>query len=281
MTNKDLKKYLEEKISIENNKNDAGHNMDHINYVLRRSLTFAKQVKDINLNMVYTIAYYHDVAHHLNHQNHEILSAKILKNDKNLLNWFTKEEINIMVEAVEDHRASNNKEPRSIYGKIVSSADRNITLEEPFKRTYAYRLKHNPEYTFDEIIKESQSHLQNKFGSTGYANNKMYFNDPEYTKFLKDLNKIIYDDELFKKEYIKINKINKKNYELNRARSLCKRVEELASIYNLEYFFITEGASSCHIKNNDAIRTARKNHEKWEKEHGFNPQEDWSKENEK
>lgn len=212
MLNKELLKYLEDNISIENNKNDSGHNMDHINYVLRRSLLFAKQVKDINLNMVYTIAYYHDIAHHLDAKNHEVLSAEILRNDKNLLNWFTKEEINFMAEAVEDHRASSDTEPRTVYGKIVSSADRNTTLDEPFKRTYAYRLKHSPDISLEDLIKESQSHLQNKFGKEGYANNKIYFNDPEYTKYLKDLNKIIYDDELFKKEYIRINNINEKEW---------------------------------------------------------------------
>ena len=164
MLNKELLKYLEDNISIENNKNDSGHNMDHINYVLRRSLLFAKQVKDINLNMVYTIAYYHDIAHHLDAKNHEVLSAEILRNDKNLLNWFTKEEINIMAEAVEDHRASSDTEPRTVYGKIVSSADRNTKLDEPFKRTYAYRLKHSPDISLEDLIKESQSHLQNKFG---------------------------------------------------------------------------------------------------------------------
>ena len=212
MLNKELLKYLEDNISIENNKNDPGHNMDHINYVLRRSLLFAKEVKDINLNMVYTIAYYHDIAHHLDAKNHEVLSAEILRNDKNLLNWFTKEEINIMAEAVEDHRASSDTEPCTVYGKIVSSADRNTTLDEPFKRTYAYRLKHSPDISLEDLIKESQSHLQNKFGKEGYANNKIYFNDPEYTKYLKDLNKIIYDDELFKKEYIRINNINEKEW---------------------------------------------------------------------
>ena len=212
MLNKKLLKYLEDNISIENNKNDSGHNMDHINYVLRRSLLFAKQVKDINLNMVYTIAYYHDIAHHLNAKNHEVLSAEILRNDQELLKWFNKEEINIMAEAVEDHRASSDTEPRTVYGKIVSSADRNTTLDEPFKRTYAYRLKHSPDISLEDLIKESQSHLQNKFGKEGYANNKMYFNDSEYTKYLKDLNKIIYDDELFKKEYIRINNINEKEW---------------------------------------------------------------------
>lgn len=281
MLNKELQEYLEKNISKENNKNDEGHNMDHINYVLRRSLTFAKEVENININMVYTIAYYHDIAHHQDHEHHELLSAEYLKQDKKLLKWFTNEEITIMAEAIEDHRASNKNEPRSIYGKIISSADRNTNIIDPLKRTYAYRSRHNPELSFSEILKESQQHLQKKFGQNGYAINKMYFNDIEYEQYLKDLNKIIYDDKLFKKKYLKVNKINEKEYELNRARLLCQEVNKLANKFNLEYFFITEGASSCHIKNNDAIRTARQNHEKWEKEHGFNPQEDWSKENEK
>ena len=186
--------------------------MEHINYVIRRSLNFAKEVEDINLDMVYTIAYYHDVAHHIDHKRHEVLSAEMLRNDKNLVKWFTEDEIKVMAEAIEDHRASSDNEPRSVYGKIVSSADRNTTLDEPFKRTYAYSLKHNLGLSLDELIRESQEHLQSKFGKNGYAVDKMYFKDLEYMKYLENLNKIIYDDELFRKEFLRINKIKEKEW---------------------------------------------------------------------
>lgn len=212
MINEELKSYLEDTISKENNKNETGHNMEHVNYVIRRSLEFAKQVRDINIDMVYTIAFYHDVAHHIDSDNHEILSGEFLSKDTNLLKWFTKKELKIMQEAIEDHRASSNTEPRTIYGKIVSSADRNVELDKPFKRTYTYRLAKMPNSTLDEIIRESQLHLQNKFGKDGYANDKMYFEDKEYEKYLKDLNDILYDDKLFKEKYIEVNKINLKDW---------------------------------------------------------------------
>lgn len=64
---------------------------------------------------------------------------------------------------------------------------------------------------------------------------------------------------------------------LLKARELCQEVKKLASKYNLEFFFITEGASCCNIKSNEAIRHARKEHEKWETQNGFDSKEDWSK----
>jgi uncharacterized protein len=39
-----------------------------------------------------------------------------------------------MKEAVEDHRASSSRQPRSIYGKIVAEADRDIDTHEIFLR---------------------------------------------------------------------------------------------------------------------------------------------------
>lgn len=69
------------------------------------------------------------------------------------------------------------------------------------------------------------------------------------------------------------------NEKILKSRKLCQEVKELASKYNLEFFFITEGASCCNIKTNEAVRHARKEHEKWEIKNGFNPEEDWSNSN--
>ena len=128
--NKKLKKYLEENIFPSYKKNDLGHNLDHILYVINRSLKFAKEVDNINYDMVYTVAAYHDIGHYIDAKNHEKISAEMLLADEELKNFFTDEEIKIMSDAVYDHRASLESEPRSIYGKIVSSADRNNTIED-------------------------------------------------------------------------------------------------------------------------------------------------------
>lgn len=205
--NKEIVNYIEKNVFPSYEKNDAGHGINHIKYVINRSLKFAENVKDINFDMVYVIASYHDIGHYIDAKNHEKVSAQILLNEKWLEKYFTKDEINVMAEAIEDHRASLEYEPRSIYGKIVSSADRNTSLELPLKRTYTYRLKHSPNSTIDEIIEESRLHLIDKFGKEGYANEKMYFVDEEYDNFLKEIQELCSDKELFRKKYIEINEI--------------------------------------------------------------------------
>ena len=185
--NEKLKKYIEGSIFPSYSKNDLGHNLDHIKYVIERSLRFAQEVDNVNYDMVYTIAAYHDIGHYIDAKNHEKASAEMLLADKNLKRFFTDDEIKIMSEAVYDHRASLDGEPRSIYGKIVSSADRNTLIDIPLKRTYAYRIEHNPEDTLDEIIEESRQHIIDKFGKKGYATEKMYFEDLDYKKFLEEV----------------------------------------------------------------------------------------------
>lgn len=82
-------------------------------------------------------------------------------------------------------------------------------------------------------------------------------------------------------KYSKEKNIDIKEDELNRARKLCEKVKRLAAIYDLEFFFVTEGASCCSIKNNEAVRNARIKHEEWEVANGFDPKHDWSEKNAK
>lgn len=207
MINQELKKYIEENIFPEYQKNDSGHNLDHIKYVLERSLKFAKTIPNINFDMVYVIASFHDIGHHIDAKNHELISSEILEQDEYIKKYFTAEELKTMVEAVFDHRASLEYEPRSIYGKIVSSADRNTDIDIPLKRTYSYRLEHFPNATLDEIIEESRQHIIDKFGSNGYAKDKIYFEDEDYNKFLKEVESFTEDKELFRKRFIEVNDI--------------------------------------------------------------------------
>ncbi len=276
MITESLKKYIEEEILPNYKQNDEGHNLSHIKYVIRRSLKFANEVENINLDMVYTIAAYHDICIHVSREEHEHLSAQYLMNDINLKKFFNDEQIKIMSEAVEDHRASSSNEPRSIYGKIVSSADRNTLLEQPFKRTFAYKLKKEYYLTLEDLIDRAYEVLMNKFGPNGYAREKMYFDDSEYQNFLDELNIYLKDKELFINKFYEINKIDSETYELNRVRKLCEEVRKLADTFNLEYFFVTEGASSCHIEKNEAVRNARQKHEEWEQNNGFDSKHDWS-----
>lgn len=241
-----LKNYIEKNIFPSYQKNDLGHNLDHIKYVIERSLKFASEVDEINYNMVYTIAAYHDIGHYIDAKNHEKVSAEMLLADKNLRRFFTEDEIKIMSEAVYDHRASLDGIPRSIYGKIVSSADRNVLVDEPLKRTYSYRLEHNPNSSLDEIIEESRKHIIDKFGKKGYAKEKMYFEDLDYKKFLEEISALAENKEEFRKRFMEANELNNKlkltfneikmqNYNMSLDDILYAVYEKVKDEYNMPF----------------------------------------------
>ena len=204
--NPELKKYIEENIFPEYDKNEPGHGIVHIKYVIERSLKFAESL-DVDVDMVYTVATFHDIGHHIDYKNHEKVSAEILKDDQKLREFFNEEQIATMADAVYDHRSSMEGIPRTIYGKIVSQADRDTNLEMPFKRTYAYRKEHHIGNTLDEIIEESRQHLLGKFGPDGPAREKVFFDDPALEKFFTDITKIASDEKRFREEYIRINNL--------------------------------------------------------------------------
>ena len=136
--NQELIKYIETQVFPQYSKNEEGHGINHIKTVIERSLKFAKDY-NVDINMVYTIATYHDLGHYIDRKKHEIISAELFMKDENMKRFFTDEQRNIIKEAIEDHRASSDHKPRSIYGMIVSTADRTIIdIDTTIKRTYSY-----------------------------------------------------------------------------------------------------------------------------------------------
>ena len=118
-----------------------------------------------------------------------------MSKDKNLNRFFNDEELIIIKEAIEDHRASSKNDPRSIYGKIVSSADRNNTIEDCLRRTYTYGKKLNPEASDEELYLRAYDVLKNKFGENGYA--KFYFKDTRYENFLIKIRELLKDKDKY------------------------------------------------------------------------------------
>lgn len=209
--NKDLKKYIEKNIFPEYEKNEKAHGIEHIKYVIDRSFELIEENNlNVNKDMVYTIAAYHDIGHHINRETHEIISAEIMSKDENLKTFFNEEELTTIKEAIEDHRASSKTDPRSIYGKIVSSADRNNTVEACLKRTYSYGKKLDPEATDEELFLRAHDVLTKKFGEGGYA--KFYFKDKKYEDFLKEIRELLKDkDKYIKTQRDYINKLKEEN----------------------------------------------------------------------
>ena len=203
--NKQLQQYVEEKIFPIYENNDSGHGIEHIKYVIKRSLEFANQFENIDFNMLYVIASFHDLAHHIDKDNHEILSAKLFYENEKMKEFFNDKQRKIIKEAIEDHRASLDYEPRSNYGKIISSADRNVDIISYLKRTHAYTAKHYPKLDLDQMINRAYKHASEKFGECGYA--KVWVNDEEFDKFKEDIKEILKEKYIFGIKYMEVNDI--------------------------------------------------------------------------
>ena len=200
--NEKLVKYIEENIFPEYSKNEEGHGIEHIKAVIERSKKLSANF-DVNQDMVYTIAAFHDIGHHIDRINHEKVSANIFYENCDMKNFFTEEERRIIKEAIEDHRSTLEGEPRSIYGKIVSSADRTILdIDFALKRAYLYGKEHFPEYTEEESRIRVREHYINKYGRKGYA--KTFIDDEEYDMALEKFRTLLDNEEEFYKRLEKV-----------------------------------------------------------------------------
>ena len=134
---KTLRQYIETEIIPRYDSFDAAHRRDHVEYVIAQSLKLAEHY-DVDRDMVYAIAAYHDTGLAVDRKTHHLESGRIIRSDRSLRQWFNEARIEMMAQAVEDHRASSDHEPRSIYGKIVAEADRQIDPETIIRRTVQY-----------------------------------------------------------------------------------------------------------------------------------------------
>lgn len=100
--NKELVQYIENEIFPLYSRNEEGHGIKHIKTVIKRSLELAKNY-DVDIDMVYTIASYHDLGHYIDRKKHEIISAEMFMKDEKMKQWFTDEQRNTIKQAIEDH----------------------------------------------------------------------------------------------------------------------------------------------------------------------------------
>lgn len=198
LVTKDLRDYIETNIFKIYDLNGKAHDINHIKYVLERAFEISKQYEsEINYDILYTAVSYHDIGDHIDRKTHEIISAKWMMDDENLNSFFTIEQKNIIKEAIEDHRSSNKKIPRNIYGKILASADKNIDINVFLQRTCAFGLAHYKELTPEQQIDRAYEHAVNKYGENGYAITKFYVKDDKYSKYPNDLQRLIENKEEF------------------------------------------------------------------------------------
>ena len=196
MINKEIKNYIETMIIPKYADFDKGHNLEHVKTVIDESLNLAKSC-GVNLDYAYVIAAYHDLGLSDGREFHHIASGKILEADMSLRQWFSPDEIKLMKEAVEDHRASSKNPPRSIYGKIVAEADRDINPLKIIKRTIQYSIAHSPSPDKEHHWNNLLNHMAEKYAEGGYM--KLWFENSKNAESLRELRKIISDKHLLRK----------------------------------------------------------------------------------
>lgn len=177
------------------------HGLRHVNRVIKNSLKLA-DVTGADIDMVYVIAAYHDLGMEGPRAIHHLTSGKILMADARLKKWFNADQLKVMKEAVEDHRASSSRQPRSIYGKIVAEADRDIDVHEIFLRAIQYGKENEPEKTIEEQWERFAQHMDEKYSTNGYI--KLWIPNSPNEKALKELRNIIEDKKLLRNAFDKI-----------------------------------------------------------------------------
>ena len=199
----DLVEFIETKILPQYAAFDAAHNMEHVTRVIRHSLELVK-ITGADINMVYTIAAYHDLGMSGPRAVHHLTGGKILATDARLRKWFSPEQLKVMREAVEDHRASASRSPRSIYGKIVAEADRDLDTDIVIRRTIQFGLANYPQLDYEGQYRRFKEHMDNKYSKDGYI--KLWIPNSPNAKRLNDLRNLIAQPAALRKAFDKIYK---------------------------------------------------------------------------
>lgn len=197
----DLVEFVEQNILPQYANFDKAHGLSHVMAVIRRSIDLVRST-GADINMVYVVAAYHDLGLSGPRAVHHLTSGKILQADSRLRRWFSDEQIKIMKEAVEDHRASASRQPRSIYGKIVAEADRCLEPETVIRRTVQFGLSNYPGLDREGQWLRMKKHVAEKYSVNGYI--KLWIQGSENERQLNTLRSIIADERLLRSWFDRI-----------------------------------------------------------------------------
>lgn len=192
---------------------DAAHREDHALTVIDQAMKLldampqwlekqenadTQWLVEVDRNILKMAAACHDLGLVNGRDRHHLDSGEIIRKDENLRKWFSQEEIEVIAQAAEDHRASGTHDPRSIYGKLVAEADRVIDADTIIRRTIQFGFKHYPGLDREAHIERAVSHLKEKYGRGGYL--KLWIPWSDNAVRLNALQDIIADDSAIRAE---------------------------------------------------------------------------------
>ena len=194
---KEIRDFIEREIVPRYDAFDAGHDRAHVHTVMSQALSLARYYPDVDSCILLTAAAYHDLGLVNGREHHHTDSARIVREDERLRRWFSDDEINTIADAAEDHRASSNHEPRTIYGRIVAEADRIIDSETIVRRALQYGLKNNPELDREGQYERLLDHMHEKYDYGGYL--QLWIPQGDNAKRLEEFRQILADKNAFRR----------------------------------------------------------------------------------
>ena len=196
-----LQTYVEAEIIPRYRTFDKAHQEDHARNVIRQALDLARNY-EVDPDMVYTAAAYHDTGLAVDRATHHLESGRMIRSDIRLREWFTEEEIETIAQAAEDHRASANTAPRSIYGRLFAEADRLIDPLTIIRRTIQFGLSHYPGLPREGHWERTLEHLREKYGDGGYL--QLWIPESPNAGRLEELRKIIREPDTLRSIFEKL-----------------------------------------------------------------------------
>ena len=192
----EIREFVEREIVPRYDGFDAGHGRDHVETVISQALALAQYYPEVDRCLLLVAAAYHDLGLAYGRKEHHIHSARIIRQDERLRQWFGEKEIDTIANAAEDHRASSDHEPRTIYGRIVAEADRIIDGETIVRRALQYGLKHEPGLDREGQYRRLMEHMREKYDYGGYL--KLWIPESDNAKQLEAFRQTLADEEAFR-----------------------------------------------------------------------------------
>ena len=203
-----MERYIYETIVPRYAAHDSAHREDHALTVISQAMEILDRMRPwlerhpeaaeewnvaVDRNILMMAAACHDIGLINGRDRHHLDSGRMIRENPDLRQWFSEEQVETIAEAAEDHRASGKTPPRSIYGKIVAEADRVIDAETIIRRTVQFGLNNYPDLDRKGHIERAVAHLREKYGRGGYL--KLWIPWSDNAVRLAALQDIIADDD--------------------------------------------------------------------------------------
>lgn len=189
--NPEMMEYIRSSIIPQYEGFDSAHRVDHVCHVIKAALEMSRHY-DVDVDIVAMAAACHDLGLVEDRKTHHLVSGRIVRANADLRRWFDGNQIETIAQAAEDHRASSDHEPRSIYGRIIAEADRQIVPQTVIRRTVQYGLEHYPELDREGHWLRTLEHLHEKYAEGGYL--KLWIPESPNAAELERLREIIRDE---------------------------------------------------------------------------------------